>query len=228
MATKRYDNNVILVYGDLHFPFHDKRAFDFLAQLKDEYQPDRVVDLGDTADAYSFSRYPKSPSAMSASEEIKKLRKCVGTLASIFPRVEVMKSNHTDRLYSKATISGIPRELIVSYKELLGAPEGWKFHKDLTLTVDKTREKIYFCHERGSDVYRLAKSMGMSAVMGHQHNSFGLQYFSNPIKTMFAAQCGSLISDKGYAFAYNKANLFRPMKGAIIIVDGVPELKRLV
>lgn len=228
MTTKRYDNNIILAYGDLHFPFHDKRAFDFLAQLKDEYNPDRVIDLGDTSDSYSFSRYPKSPEAMSVSEEIKKLRKNIKTLSSIFPKVDVMKSNHCDRLYSKATVSGIPRELIVPYKDLLGAPDGWKWHKDLTLTVDKTREKIYFCHERGSNVLQLAKALGISTVMGHVHSGFGVQYFANPLRTMFAAQCGCLVSDKGVAFAYNKHNLFRPMKGCVVIIDGVPELKRLV
>lgn len=228
MTQKRYDNNVILVYGDLHFPFHDKRAFDFLNDLNNAYRPDRVIDLGDTSDSYSFSRYPKSPEAMSTSEEIKKLRKGIKTLSSIFPKVDVMKSNHTDRLYSKSSIAGIPREFIVSYKDLLGAPADWKFHKDLTLTVDNTREKIYFCHERGSNVLQLAKSLGMSAVMGHVHSQFGVQYFSNPLRTMFAAQCGCLVSDKGVAFEYNKANLFRPLKGALVIIDGVPELKRLV
>ena len=52
----------------------------------------------------------------------------------------------------------------------------------------------------------------------------GIQYFANPLKTMFAATTGCLISDKGCPFSYNKANLYRPMKGALIIIDGVPEL----
>ena len=225
--SRRYENNRILVYGDLHLPFHDKRSFDFLAQLKDEYKPDRVIDLGDTADSYNFSRYPKTPDSMSVSEEIKKLRKCVGTLASIFPKVDIMKSNHCERLYSKATVAGIPREFIKPYREVLEAPDTWKWHRDLTLTVDKTREKIYFCHERGSDVMRLAKSLGISTVMGHCHSGFGIQYFANPLRTMFAAQCASLISDRGAPFAYNKAHFYRPLKGAIVIIDGVPEMIRL-
>ena len=225
--NKRYDNNIILAYGDLHFPFHDKRAFDFLAQIKKYYNPDRVIDLGDTSDSYNFSRYPKSPEAMSTSEEIKKLRKCVQTLASIFPRVDIMKSNHCDRLYSKATVAGIPRELIVPYRDVLQAPEGWKWHKDLTLTVDKTREKIYFCHERGSNVMTLAKGLGMNTVMGHVHSGLGIQYFANPLGIKFAAQCGCLVSDRGVPFEYNKRNFFRPMKGCFIIIDGVPEIRRL-
>lgn len=224
---KRYDNNIILAYGDCHFPFHDSRTFDFLAQLKDEYKPDRVIDLGDTSDSYNFSRYPKSPEGISTSEEIKKLRKCIKTLGSIFPKVDIMKSNHCERLYFKATVAGIPRELIKPYKEILEAPEGWKWHRDLTLTVDKTREKIYFCHERGSDVLRLAKVLGISTVMGHVHSGLGIQYFANPLRTMFAAQCGCFCKDKGVPYEYNKGNLFRPLKGCIIIIDGVPEIRRL-
>lgn len=224
---RRYDNNIILAYGDCHFPFHDSRTFDFLNDLNNEFKPDRVIDLGDTSDSYSFSRYPKSPEAMSISEEIKKLRKCVRKLGSIFPKVDIMHSNHCSRLYSKATVSGIPRELIMPYKQVLEAPEEWRWYKDLCLTVDKTREKIYFCHERGSNVLSLAKALGISTVMGHVHSGLGIQYFANPLRTMFAAQCGCLISDTGVPYEYNKANLFRPMKGCIIIIDGVPGIRRL-
>lgn len=225
---KRYDNNRILAYSCLHFPFQDRHTFDFLADLKREYEFDRVIDLGDTLDQYCFSRYPKDPKGLSINEEIKKARKAVAILSSIFPKVEVMQSNHCERLYSKATLSGIPREFMRPYRELIGAPDGWRWHKDLTLTIDKTREHTYFCHERGNSPINLAKSIGMNVVHGHIHNSMGIQYFANPLKTMFAATTGCLISDKGCPFSYNKANLYRPMKGALIIIDGVPELKRLI
>lgn len=227
MTTKRYDNNIILAYGDLHFPFHDKRAFDFLAQIKDDYRPDRIIDLGDTSDQYSFSRYPKDPRALSITEELQKLRKCIKTLGKLFPKVDIMTSNHCERMYSKATLSGIPRELLKPYREIIEAPEGWRWYKELTLTVDKTREKIYFCHERGSNVLQLAKTIAMNTIMGHVHSGFNIQYFHNPLKQMFAVQCGCLISDEGVPYQYNKHNIFRPVKGAVVIIDGTPNLIKL-
>lgn len=224
---KRYGNNCILVYGDLHLPFHDKRAFDFLADLNREFKPDRVIDLGDQTDQYCFSKYPKDPKALSITEEMKRLRKGIKTLASIFPSMWILESNHCGRLYSKATISGIPREFILPYRDLIGAPDGWRWHKDLTLTVDKTRERIYFCHERGNNVLQLAKSIAMNTVQGHFHNGMSVQYFANPIKEMFAVQCPCLISDEGPPFAYNKRGIYRPLKGAVVIIEGTPSIVRL-
>ena len=224
---KRYDNNIILAYSCLHFPFQHKDAIDFLAYINKEYKPDRVIDLGDTLDQYNFSRYPKDPSGLSISSEMKKSRKCVAELGKLFPKVDVMSSNHCERLYSKATSGGIPREFIKPYKELIGAPDGWKWHTDLTLTVDKTREKIYFCHERSSNPLALAKSIGMNVVHGHLHASQGVQYFANPLRQLFAVTTGCLISDEGAPFKYNKSNLFRPICGAVVIVDGDPIILRL-
>lgn len=227
MGRKRYDNNIILCYGDLHLPYHDKGAFDFLAQVNDYYKPDRVIDMGDLADQYNFSRYPKDPTALSTTDELRLLRKGVKTLISLFPKLDLLTSNHCERLYSKATISGIPRELILPYKDILGAPDNWRWHKEMTLTVDKTRQKIYFVHERGSNVLALAKSIAMNTVMGHVHSGMGIQYFANPIRTMFAAQNPCLASDEGPSFSYNKHNIYRPLRGCIVIIDGVPEIVRM-
>ena len=227
MTTRRYENNIILAYSCLHLPYQDKGAFDFLAELKAEYRPDRIIDLGDDLDQYNFSRYPKDPSGQSLNEELKKARKGVATLASIFPKQEVMASNHCERMYSKATAGGIPREFLKPYRELIGAPDGWKWHRDYTLTVDSTREKIYFCHERGSSPVALAKAIGISVVHGHLHNTQMIHRFCNPIRELFAATTGCLIDDKGPPFAYNKANLYRPMKGALLIIEGKPEMKYL-
>lgn len=227
MSERRYDNNRILVYSCLHFPFHNKNVFDFLNDLNNEYKFDRVVDLGDTTDAYALSRYPKSPSALSASEEMKRVRKCIAILGSIFPKVEVMESNHSERLYSKALVNGIPREYIKPYKEIIEAPKDWKWHKDLILTIDKTRDKVYFCHEKGANALSLAKSISMNVVMGHLHSTAGIQYFTTPLDEYFAVQTGCLISDKGVAFEYNKKHVFRPVLSAAIIIDGKPEVIKL-
>lgn len=227
MSRKRYDNNIILCYGDLHLPYHDKRAFDFLAQVNDYYKPDRVIDMGDLADQYNFSRYPKDPTALSTTDELRLLRKGVKTLSSIFPKIDLLTSNHDNRLYSKATISGIPRELIVPYKEMVGAPDNWRWHKSITLTIDKTRDRVYFVHDPGSSVFNLAKSISMNTVAGHIHSAMGVQYFANPLKQMFAAQTGCFISDEGAPFEYNKKGIYRPLRGCIVIIDGVPEIVRM-
>lgn len=224
---KRYDNNRILAFSCCHFPFHDSRLFKFFRELNNDFKFDRVVDLGDTLDQYNFSRYSKSPSALSLNEEIKQSKECIAELASIFPDQIKIRSNHCERLYSKAVVNGIPREFIKPYNELIGAPEGWKWHDDYILTVDKTREKIYFTHEKGRDAVSLAKTIGINVVRGHQHNISSIQHIGTPISEIFAAQTGCLISDEGPPFAYNKNNVFRPIKSVVIILDGEPGIIKL-
>ena len=38
---------VVLAISDLHFPYEHKHAFDWLAQLKKEFKPDRIICMGD-------------------------------------------------------------------------------------------------------------------------------------------------------------------------------------
>ena len=221
---KRIDNDRILIYSDLHLPYQHKDAVDFLADIARNYKPDRVLDLGDTLDEYAVSQYPKSPSADNVVRELNKAKKKVKILASIFPRVDIMESNHTDRLYRRATVGGIPREYLLPIKELMGAPKGWKWHRDLVLTINATREQVYFAHTKTGTTINLAKNLGMSVAVGHKHNSSGVQYFATPKDTHFAIDTGCLISDKGYAYSYNKGNVIRPVRSVAIIEGGIPHI----
>lgn len=224
---KRYENNRILAFSCLHLPYQDPRALRFLKELDNDFKFDRVVDLGDTLDQYNFSRYPKAPSAMSLTEEIKQAKEGVRELAEIYPEQIKVKSNHSERLYSKAIMNGIPREFIKPYSELIGAPDSWKWYDDYTLTVDKNRSRIFFTHEKGSSAEHLAKSIGTCVVRGHEHSNASIKYINTPDKEIFAAQAGCLISDEGEPFAYNKKNVFRPVKSVLVIIEGEPSIIKL-
>lgn len=49
----------ILVLGDLHCPFQNKKAVDWVIGLAKDKQPDAIVQIGDATDMFAFSRYPK-------------------------------------------------------------------------------------------------------------------------------------------------------------------------
>lgn len=223
MTTKRYNNNSILTFGDVHEPFSHPDAMVFLSAVADKYGPDRVVHLGDQTDSYIFSHYSKALEADNVPTEVKQMREGTNKLAELFNDMEIMDSNHDSRLYRKAKSAGISRELIVPYATFLGVDDyNWKWHSDLTLTVDSNREQIYFAHTRTGTTLSLAKHIGMNAVTGHHHTRFGVDYYRSPSGIRWAVDTGCLISDKGHAFSYNAASAIRPVRGCCVILNGIP------
>ena len=222
---KRRNNDIILAFGDTHFPYCHPRTFEFLATVVELYPDiDRVVHMGDLLDQYCFSSYPKAPNHDTPNAEIEAAKRCVKQLAKMFPHMEIMASNHDDRLYKKGTHAGIPKEILLPYEELIGSPRGWRWHKDLTLTVDSTREKVHFRHTTSELTLNAAKSLGCTTVLGHSHNRFGVQAVKGPARMVYGVDTGCLISDKGSPYAYNKGSVTRPIHGCVLIVRGVPFL----
>ena len=221
---KRYNNNTVLVFGDTHFPYEHKRTFEFLSEVAWKYMPDRVIHTGDLMDIYSVSAYPKDPNHPDSwDKEIKKARKRVAELASIFSELEVVESNHDDRAYKKSRLAGIPREFLVPYKEVCGAPEGWKWHRELSITVDSTRDRLFFAHTKTGGALKCAQDKGCTSVLGHLHSKFGSSAFKpSKNKLIWGVDAGCLVSDEGAPYSYNKQDRGRPIQGCVLIQEGVP------
>ena len=222
--AKRRDNNVVLAFGDTHLPYQHKHMLEFLGDVNSTYKPDRVIHMGDLLDIYSVSSYPTDPDHPDTwSQEIKKARKILPELYKLFPNVDILECNHDDRAYKKSRIAGIPREYLIPFKKLVGAPEEWKWHMDLRITVDSTREQLYFAHTKTGGALVTAKDLGCSAFLGHNHSKFGASAFSpTRNKMLWGVDCGCLVSDKGSPFKYNKGDRGRPINGCVIITEGVP------
>jgi predicted phosphodiesterase len=50
----------VMVYSDAHFPIADEKALVCAKIVRDLYRPDVIINLGDTLDMYSFSRFAKT------------------------------------------------------------------------------------------------------------------------------------------------------------------------
>lgn len=222
--AKRYNNDSILVIGDTHFPAHHKNTFKFLSKLNEGHNFDRVIHTGDLLDQYVVSRFPSSPAADSVVKELRKAKKAVKRLGTIFPCMDIMSSNHDDRFYQRATVNGIPREFLLPYMELIEAPAGWKLKKDLKITINSTREHLYVAHTRTGTTLNTAKALGCNVAVGHKHHLSGIQYINQDGKTSFAADVGCLISDEDYFFDYNKLQVNRPVRSILMIIKGVPQV----
>ena len=214
-------NASVLVIPDMHMPYCHPDTWAFLTAVKKHYKPDRVVCLGDEVDHHALSYHESNPDLDSAGPELEKAIRLLGRIYELFPVVDVLESNHGSLVYRKAKTAGIPRRLLVPYREQIRAPESWRWHFDLVLKLSNG-EHVYFHHGKTSAPGKLSQRQGMHAVQGHFHGRFQINYWANSAALYWDAHAGSLSDDKSLAMEYGKNNLEKGIKGCLVILDGVP------
>ena len=219
-------NKRILVISDMHLPYQHKDAIKFLVEIKKEFKPDRVINIGDLLDFHAISMHTHDPDLASAGHELTMARKYVKELESIYPQVTEVDSNHSSLVYRRAIKYGMSREFLREYGEFLGTKK-WKWVDDLTLTMSNG-QRCFFTHGRSADVLKVSQTMGMSAVQGHYHTKFVVSYWANPDNLFFAMNVGCLINQKSLSMNYAKNFRTRFILGCGIILDGIPRLLPMV
>ena len=221
------DNRRVLILSDIHFPYQHKDLFKFLQHLKDKYSPTRVICMGDEMDHHALSFHDSDPDLPSAGDELRRALPFVQELYRMFPEMDILDSNHGSLVYRKAKHHGVPKHYIKSYNDVLGVGNGWKWSYDLTIDLPNGT-KCYFHHGKSPDVVKLSQVMGMSAVQGHYHSVFKVDYWANPNGLYFGMQTGCLVDRDAYAFAYENCNLKKPIIGTGLIIDSHPILEPLI
>lgn len=224
---KEPDNSRILLISDMHIPYHHPDTVEFLQHLKEKYNPTLVVCLGDELDKHALSYHDSDPDLPSAGDELRMSLPVIAQLHELFPRMDILDSNHGSLVWRKAKTHGIPKHYIKSYRDVLEVDEGWTWHYDMTLDLPNG-QKVYLCHGKMSDITKMSQQMGMCAVAGHYHQSYKIEYWGNSFQLYWGLQAGCLIDDKSLAFAYNNTNLKRPVIGTGLIIDGQPILEPLL
>lgn len=220
-------NNSILIISDLHVPHHHPDAFKFLAAVKKQFNPSRVVCIGDEIDNHAISFHDSDPDLKSAGDELIESIKHLKTLYKIFPEVDVLHSNHGSLHFRKALHHGIPKSFLKELKEVLEAPKGWNWHDDLLVTLPGGNQ-CYIHHGLIRDPVKAVALRGVCVVQGHFHEKAGIEYVSNHNNLLWGMTVGCLIDKKSLAFAYNKINLKRPILSVGLIVNGFPLLIPMV
>ena len=221
MANKR-----ILVISDMHLPYQHKDSIIFLKEIKKEYKPDMVVNIGDLLDFHAISMHENNPDLYSAGHELDKAKEYIKQIEDIYPEVTEVDSNHSSLVYRRALKYGMSKQFLKPYGEFLGTRK-WKWIDDLTLTMSNG-QRCFFTHGRSADVLKVSQTMGMSAVQGHYHTKFLISYWANPDNLFFAMNVGCMINQKSMAFNYAKNFKTRFILGCAIILDGIPKLLPLV
>lgn len=211
----------VLVVSDLQEPFAHKDAFDFVKAVRDKYDTDTTVNIGDEVDFHAFSgRFPHDPDGMGPGEELEAAIQELDKWYKEFPETRVCTSNHLDRYYKKAFNSGLPKRAILSPQVLLGAPTTWEWRSSWVI------DGVKYEHgdsQGGIDAARLlAIANRKSTVIGHHHAHGGVRYIANDSEVIFGLNTGCLIDRGAYVFAYGAGNKFKPTLGCGVVLYGVP------
>jgi hypothetical protein len=227
--TKAIDkkNQRILCVSDLHAPFMHPDTVAFLDAVRKAYRPTRVVLLGDEIDHHAMSFHDSDPDLYSAGDELVAAIEQLKPIYRMFPKADVLDSNHGSMAYRKGKHHGIPRKYLRDYGDVLDAPSGWTWHDELILHVPGGNQ-VFFHHGLSKDVMKVVAQRGMCAVQGHYHTEFRIGYLGNPNHLLWGLQVGCSIDGKALAFAYDKVNLGRPVIGHALIDHGLPRLLPMV
>lgn len=213
-------NDIILCIGDLHCPFQHIDAFAFLAEIKKVCKPTRIILMGDEIDGNSFSFHNADPDLFSPGDELERAIIEMKNLYKLFPRADVLESNHGSLFTRKLKAFGLPLRILKSHNDIIGAPKQWKWHFDMHIKLPNG-QMLYLHHGKTGRFTGLSKTMGCNSIQGHFHGRFGVDYWSNGRDVHFDAFSGCLIDAEEMAFEYGRNNLPQPILGSVIIKDSV-------
>lgn len=215
------DVSTILVISDLQMPFHHPDAIEFLKEVKKQFKPSCVINIGDLADFNSLNFHGLNPNLPSAHDELIMLRASVKNLAKLFPSMIIVDSNHDALPKRKARSIGIPDEMLKDERSILQAPDTWKFVGELVLRLPNGI-RCKFKHNFSSNLLNDSMRQSMSLVCGHLHSKSSIQWWQNDLGMNFAVQTGCLIDDTHPVFHYNKNQSVRPVLSLTVIKGGIP------
>lgn len=216
-------DETILVFGDLHFPFHREGSIEFLEAVKKKFKPNKIICTGDEIDNHAMSFHDTDPDNPGAGKELEDAIFYLKKLYKLFPEVDLVDSNHGSMVFRKAKVGGIPLKYIRSIKDVLEAPIGWNWNKDYTCRMSNGQD-LFITHGLKKNSLRLAEQYGCCVIQGHYHEDSSIQYSSSPRQLIWGCSAGCLADDKSLSFEYNKANIKRPILSCVIVKNGIPQI----
>lgn len=214
-------NDRILVIGDTHFPAHHRDTFAFLAALKKEIDPTRVIHIGDEADWHALSYHEKHVELPSAGQEMNIAGRLLKRLEEMFPVMDLIESNHGSLPFRKAKTIGMPKNCMRTYAEMWKTPK-WTWHFKLEMKLPDGEWAQFWHGEAGTALTR-AQRTGTNTVHGHRHEEQYVQSFRLPgNRLVWGAQTGCLANFDHLSLAYAKKNVKACNLGSLGIVDSVP------
>lgn len=214
-------NKCVLVWSCTHLPYEHKDFLAFISCVKNYFNPDRYINLGDFFDNHAISFHTHDPDLFSPSDELSKAISKAKAWYDLFPNCDVLESNHEALAYRKMKVNGMPRTMLREWKDIIQAPLGWTYHRDLHLLLSNG-ETCFFAHHLGANPQKISELYSTNYICGHQHTKLEIGWRETPTKKYFHGVAGCGIDDTSLAFAYNRSTAKRPIHGCIVIIHGNP------
>ena len=214
--SKRY-----LVISDLHCDRQHPKAFEFLRLVCKEYKIEDIYSVGDELDLAGLGRWEKDPDQPSAGDELRSSIEALRELMDMFPKMKICTSNHTIRPFKAAFNCGMPKQLIKSYTDILGAPPGWEWRDKWIVNGNTVIEHGESFGGRGG-LNKAIEAYRMNYIAGHNHSLGGVIYMDNGFQSNWAMSVACLIDPAHPAFAYGKHHKDKPVLGCGVVIEDVP------
>ncbi len=223
MPSLKPNNARIMLIGDLHAPYQHPDTLRFLSDMKAKYKPTRIICIGDEIDNHKISFHDGDPNLLSAGDEFDQGQKFLKKLEKIFPKMDILESNHGSLHFRKALARGLPKQFMMSYNDLWEVGTGWQWHPEIRLKLPNKQE-LYLHHGKGP-VEKIASIENCNVAQGHYHEKFKINQWCNSNgERWWGMQVGCLIDNTSPAFRYNKLNSHSPVMGSAMVIDGEPLL----
>lgn len=221
-------NKRILIISDFHAPYNHIDSIRFLKALNDHVDPTRVISVGDEIDHHVISFHDSDPDLpFSPSGELEKAIERLSPLYDMFPRMDILESNHGSLVYRRGKHHGLPRTVFKSYREILEAPKGWKWHLDMDIKLPDGNS-CYLTHGKSKNGRKLGESLSRCTIQGHFHTELKIEYHANHDGLYWSMIVGCLIDRDSLAYAYARSNLSRQIIGCAAVIDSQPRLFPMV
>jgi len=169
----------VLMFGDIHAPFHDEAALSSLLSFSKWFKPDTIFIMGDLIDFYAISRFTKDPErALKLQEEIDEAINILKQVRKVNPsaKIALIRGNHCYRLqkylWSEAKELSSLRDLTVEsllrlrHLNIKYESKGRLVHKGVIFKHGDIVRKFSGYSAKGE-----FEKSGMSGISGHTHRA---------------------------------------------------------
>lgn len=209
--TEKTEGNRVLVIGDLHEPFTLDGYLEFCVSIKEKYQCNKIIFIGDIIDNHASSYHESDADGDSAGLELQKSKDKVAKWYEAFPIADICTGNHCSIALRKAQTSGLSSRWIKSLSEVLETPN-WTYSEDFVI------DDVLYTHGIGRKARMRAKADMISCAQGHYHSESYIEHFVGLSSHVWAAQLGSGIDRKSYAMAYGK-HFNKPHINCLVVLE---------
>ena len=203
----------VLVIGDLHCPFDLDSYLDWCIEIKENYNCNQTIFIGDIIDNHYSSYHETSADGMGGADELEFAIERIARWYKAFndKGTKIIIGNHDRMIMRKAQTSAIPSKWIKSYKEVLNVPN-WDFVERFE------QDGVQYIHGEGGTARTKCRADMMNTVQGHLHTQCYTEHYVVKKYRVFGTQTGCGIDFTSYAMAYAKYGK-KPAIGAAVIAN---------